>query len=1618
MNASARPGQTLAVVVAIAALAWAWAFACQQEPATGRLIGTVLRKDNLKPVPNAEVYLHPDWDSSDYTDRRSRRTVTDQAGRFSINQVRAGSYMLSASTEAHSAESEKITVTEEGFTQALVLLKRSQPDLQVAQQRRVLTTHEEVGLRLRGYVDPYKPAHTDTFTVQLYRTRLSTVLTNPKAEHALRRIGPYEPLKELPRDLLKPAQGPPEMVLTRTERIVEDDREGFFDQRTKFGKLRPGLYLAQITCGKNKACQALQVTDLALVVKQARGEYLAFATDLSTGVPIAGVTVRSLRKQRAAATVVTNGEGLARWALPFAARRQSIGDEDEEQSAPSERTIVVATRGEDDAVSSREYTPEGSGAWAVHMLTDRPIYRPGQTIQLKGIARVRQGDGYTYSVPANRPVRVQMRDPSGELIAREGLTTNGMGSFAGHVDLSSEAPTGVYTIVATIEGQQHTHDVVVASYKKPEFTVTVTPIRDRVVRGETAEYAIKAEYYFGAPVAGAKVKYNTYSQNDWSSDEYESDDEEEGYNEQSSWRRERLYGSYYGEDYSEGEVTLDESGRAVVRVDTHKPKDEERPIDELLTLHATVTDSANRETDGEAECSVVQGGMRVGIDPTGYLASPGQPIDVVVSAAPYDGPPRAGARIELEYGTNKWVRRQSQYSDYSSYEFEYRKDGVLIGQTGADGKALISVIPKHSGEVRLTARVRDAAGRVIESRTELYCTAESTDDIETEYADLAIYTDRKRYAPGQTARILINALHAGPTALLTIEGDRILRTMTVPIKRRSTVVTLPVLAEYGPNVYVSVCAVRDRKFASSTQSLRVDLPASEINVGIVANRPPGTPLPRYGPGDPISYTVTTTDKAGKPAPCEFSFGVVDEAIYALREDTREAIRSTFYPRRQNRVDTDYSFALEMLGDADKAEPKITARKRFPDTAYWAPFAHTDATGHATVSFRLPDNLTTWRATAIACSSSTAVGFGVGKVIVSKDLLVRLSTPRTLTQGDRSTFVATVHNDTPTAQTALVRLRAEGLALTGGDTATLKVPAHGAATATFAVRADRPGDAKLRVTAWTPLEPGRRQLTDGIETSLSVLPDGHEVTEVVTGEVGSGKTEHETFRLDPSAIPGYSRLTVRIIPSIRSPLGSALEYVVGFPYGCTEQTLSRFVPLITARHLRQAGLTTVSLPQEDKVVRDGLARLYRFQREKGYWGWWEQDSEDAWMTAYALYGLATARSLGQPVSTQVLQRGCKGMRELLPKTTPEEKGFALYALALAGDKGTATAGRASIDLAKAPSETLAYAALLDKLTGADPRPAIDALMRRSVSNGALLHWPAIRNRWHWSEWSDVMTTAAAVRALVATDPADARIAPAVRWLMLQRQSEAWMSTRDTAWVVDAFAAVIERIPNLAEKPAGSVRVVLNGTPVQTVALTAESVREPELVVRVPAVLVRPGKNDVVLEKAGSGTVFYTVQLRQTVPGPTPAAASPPVKITREWYVLTPTRSLTGAVSLEPVKSKPDFHPGDRIRVKVILNVAREMPYVIIKEPFAAGCEVNERGSADEAVEWNYWWSGIDVRDDHIAFFAKQLSVGRHEIEYNLTAQAAGTYRAMPTSVQCMYDPVSAAEGPGQSVEVRR
>jgi hypothetical protein len=356
-----------------------------------------------------------------------------------------------------------------------------------------------------------------------------------------------------------------------------------------------------------------------------------------------------------------------------------------------------------------------------------------------------------------------------------------------------------------------------------------------------------------------------------------------------------------------------------------------------------------------------------------------------------------------------------------------------------------------------------------------------------------------------------------------------------------------------------------------------------------------------------------------------------------------------------------------------------------------------------------------------------------------------------------------------------------------------------------------------------------------------------------------------------------------------------------------------------------------------------------------------------------------------------------------------------------------------------TESIGYLVLLDKKLGISSSLPMMELEHRSSFGDSMIHWNTGHGLYYW-DWDDLGATSVALRAITAIDKNDPRIEPILRWLMYHRTGGYWGNTRDTAWVLMALCDYLS--VHGSGTPGGEVRVSLNGAPLPTVALTPGTLREKEIVIRAPVPSIKPGDNQISLERIGGTTpIFYSVEMKQVVDAEDMKAIAPVMPVTshllsepkhsgvqggdpanqlvisRVYQRVLARQSSGDDWRLETEATNNQLNEGDRVRVKLTITAPRDMDYVLIEDPFPAGCEVTERGDADEVVEWGYWYSSVDVRDNKIAFFARSLPKGTSVIEYNMRAKTHGSYHAMPTLLQGMYSPDMHAESAEDRVMIR-
>ena len=282
----------------------------------------------------------------------------------------------------------------------------------------------------------------------------------------------------------------------------------------------------------------------------------------------------------------------------------------------------------------------------------------------------------------------------------------------------------------------------------------------------------------------------------------------------------------------------------------------------------------------------------------------------------------------------------------------------------------------------------------------------------------------------------------------------------------------------------------------------------------------------------------------------------------------------------------------------------------------------------------------------------------------KNILVRMGTPRFLRKGDEIVVPVIVHNYLDTAKQAKLSLSVDGLDVVNGGEQSVNVPSKGEATAIWRLHATKIGTAKLVATAITDAE------SDALEISFPVKPNG-----VAKDIPQSGVLSEPSARWSRASCFPRRQISRPILygsmssPSIAGSLFSALDYLTSFPYGCTEQTMSSYLPnVIVAETLSKLNVPgRIDMADLNAKMQAGLDRLGDYQHDDGGWGWWKEDASQVYMTAYVVGGIGQGAKFIPLRGNQqsMLDNGQQYLRKQLdqhPKMRPELRAAVVYALA--------------------------------------------------------------------------------------------------------------------------------------------------------------------------------------------------------------------------------------------------------------------------------------------------------------------------------------------------------------------
>jgi len=1282
-------------------------------------------------------------------------------------------------------------------------------------------------------------------------------------------------------------------------------------------------------------------------------------------------------------------------------------------------------------------------------ITDRPVYRPSQSVKFKFWVREAKYDMEDRTAYADRSFLVRIYNPKGEQVWTKDLRSDKYAGFNDEYMLPADAMLGVWQIY--VDGYGGT-SFRVEEYKKPEFEVTVEAPDKPVMLGEKIEAKVKAKYYFGAPVANAKVKYKVL-RHDYSANWYPWGWWDWFYGPGYWWFAYDYYWypgwHYWGcprphwwwwpvseqppEVVAEAEVEIGEDGELKIPIDTALAKELHGNKDHRYEITAEVTDQSRRVIVGQGQVLVARAPFKVyaWVDRGHYRV--GDVVHASFTAQTLDNRGVKGTGklelLKLSYKDGEVVEKPAQSWDLD---------------TSDDGQSEIQMKASAAGQYRLSYKVTDEVGHTIEGGYVFVVMGEGFDGKQFRFNELELVPDKKEYAPGDDVKLMINTDRAGATVMLFVRPANgvYLKPRVLDMEGKSTVEAIEVTKKDMPNFFVEALTVSGGKVFTEMREIIVPPEKRVFNVEVLPS------AEKYKPGEEAKVRVRLTDYFGKPMQGSVVASVYDKSVEYISGGTNvPEIKSFFWKwRRSHYSSTEHSLnrsfwnlipegeeGMNSLGafgylvaddaegmDKDGSEAMLdgggmggggyrdapmkkarmsagasradlapmsavatgapmeeerskrevaaaappampsadgpaggdgagmaqaTVRKEFADTAYWAASIETDKEGIAELSFKMPENLTGWKVKCWAMGEGTRVGEGTAEVVTVKNLLLRLQAPRFFVEKDEVVLSANIHNYLVSKKKVKAILELDGGVLEPMDELVrdVEIEPKGEVRVDWRVKVVGEGEAVVRMKALSDEE------SDAMEMRFPAYVHGMLKMESYCGVIRpQGDKASVSFTVPAERRVEQSRIEVRFSPTLAAAMVDALPYLVDYPYGCTEQTLNRFLPtVITQRILKRMGQDLKAIQEkrtnlnaqeigddrerakqwqrfdrnpvfDEKTVQDmvdtGVRRLVGMQLSDGGWGWFSGWGEYSYphTTATVVHGLQIARANEVKVPADTIARGIawlesyqadqiRMLKNAAKKKEPWKSSAdaldAFIYMALADEGRTDTDMRDFLYRDRNNLPVYAKALFGMGLYRMKEKEKLAMVMRNidqylvedKENQTAYLKLDADSYWWYWYG-SEYEAQAYYLKLLAATEPKSEKAAGLVKYLLNNRKHATyWNSTRDTALCVEALADYL--VASGEDRPDMTLDLWLDGQRHKEVKIDTGNLFTFDNKLVIEGKGVTTGKHTLELRRKGKGPVYFNAYVTNFTLEDYITKAGLEVKVERKYYLLVSVDKTT-------------------------------------------------------------------------------------------------------------------------------
>ncbi len=1341
---------------------------------------------------------------------------------------------------------------------------------------------------------------------------------------------------------------------------------------------------ATIPDGKRMANRTLiWFGELALTQKLGPADLTVRAANMGTSEPVPGVGLQLLtRELLEITTAVTDADGLVTFP-----RTASTAASYFQTTSNGLKTLWPASP-DGQFPSGSSYYPSQPAVLG-KTLTDRPLYRPGQDLKIKGFLRVKRDGGLT--IPAGQAVAWEItRAWQDEVLASGTARVNASGGWDAAWTAPADGALGQFHVRAKLGAANAGAPALfqIEEFRNPPFSVVCEP--EKPEKPGQSVVSVSSRYFHGAPNAGARVKWKATWVSDHEGDFYYSEDN--GGFQQVDLFSEHVKPPVY-DSIAEGETALNGDGLTTL---TSQPpfSDPGNRASATVFWQVDVTGPDGQTITGGVSNTVTMNDLTLGVREAGDAPDGMLRFDLRTLPRKENAPVPASVPTTLFLVKTKTVKEQIapfvyRYRNFDEFTRVESKDAPANGQ--------VEFPAKDPGRYVLVAGPLPGS---IGVSTEATVTGPGESEFPVASDEsLAVSPPKDPVKVGDDAEFDIIA-PSGGIAWVTVETDRILDSRTIEIPGNATKIKIPTRADFGPNAWVSVYLLRPggnndipgEMFGYGAFS--VTNPARELTLS------PATDKPAYEPREKITGRVSVTSEGRPVVGAEVTVYAVDDAILELGGWSLPELAPEFF--RPNSFNIITSPALRGLvsgirperltqkgfivgdGGGDEFGNVGFARKDFKPLLFWSPALKTGPDGSVAFETTAPDNLTRFRVIALAQTPADQFGSGSGTFEVTKNLLIEPALPRFLRQGDTIELRAVARQKASDSLTLSVRCLTD-LTLDGPTSATAQAAKN--APSVFRFPATVPAAATSAKIQFDVSAPGG--LADSVETTLPVLPRTITVNESTAGAwTGGTFAPQDFFPAAWTGSMGTFDTTLSTSPWLPKLLG--IPSILDYPHGCLEQQSSRILAFTALADLLQWIPTNATRDANYRhTIEESLKVMEASLLPDGQLPYWPMGTTgSAFVTIQSAFAISLAEAQGFAVPERLSNELSGALEAIIARTIPTSPTLRAFALFVAASTGDADEVRPALDELflerdRLTNEGKALLALALHEADTNPAKAKQLVSELPVKPADQSFDPATFS-------SPTRAAAFAMLARLAVDPGSS--APAIRTRLDELlASSTSLSTQENLWLLLTFKALMKSEPASPLAKSGKKSLLpapdASSPNKSAAAWTDRLLREA------------PSLNISGLGQKGT----FVLAARRALPESENQPVQNGLRLDRLVKNLTdPSRTGT---------PEAPFRLGDELLITYRFQSSQPQSFLALEDPLPAGLEVLNPNldlfgkfyqvPVEDGVQ-TASLSHSEMRDSQTDLFFDETPAGLLTYSVLARATAAGTFAWPAAQISPMYD----------------